>query len=50
MFRFCTKKIYFFFNNQPDALINQIKSSSILTVFGNVHKKPAWNLPVPNVQ
>jgi len=24
--------------------------SSILTLFGNGHRKPAWNLPVPNVQ
>jgi len=24
--------------------------SSILTLLGNSHQKPAWNLPMPNVQ
>ena len=56
----------FLFNNQPDASIIQIYpvtkiymfrasslpiiSSSILTLLGSGHQKPAWNLPVPNVQ
>ena len=35
--------ISLFFNNQPDALINQIHS-------GYGRHKPARNLPVPNVQ
>jgi hypothetical protein len=56
----------FLLNNQPDALIIQIYCvikiytfrasslpiirSSILTLLGSGHQKPAWNLPVPNVQ
>jgi hypothetical protein len=55
----------FFLNNQQEALIIQIYSviklymfrtslpvirSSILTLLGSGHQKPAWNLPVPNVQ
>jgi len=44
--------IDFFLDNQPDALIIQIYSElrSILTLLGSGRPKPAWNLPVPNVQ
>jgi hypothetical protein len=38
----------FFLNNQPDALIIQIYSFMKLYMFRA--SKPAWNLPVPNVQ
>jgi hypothetical protein len=53
-----------FLNNQPDAQIIPIlccyktlhvsgifsPRSSILTLLGSGHQKPAWNLAVPNVQ
>jgi len=52
--------IDFLLNNQPDALIIKIYSvkrtesgwncSSVLTLLGSGYQKPAWNLPVPNVQ
>jgi len=28
----------------------RMERSSILTLLGNGHQKPTWNLPVPNVQ
>jgi len=28
----------------------RMELSSILTLLGSGHQKPAWNLPVPNVQ
>jgi hypothetical protein len=50
-------EVYFFLNNQKDALIIQLYSviklymfrASILTLLGHGHQKPTWNLPVPNV-
>jgi hypothetical protein len=34
----------------PSRVRMELQSSSILTLLGSGHQKPAWNLPVPNVQ
>ena len=40
------------FSTVHSALVSfmQVFDESFLTLLGNGHQKPAWNLPVPNVQ